>query len=142
MDNGRTGKSVTLRDIAREMGCTGNQIASSLRSGRTLILGGMSNPFYGIMADAIRDAAQATGNFLIILCSRDDAELEARLVAQALARQVDGRLACISSEDRAIIISIASILNRRPAPSWTRCICNAGAAVRERDTGERTTCTL
>lgn len=83
-----------IRQAAREMGYTGNQIASSLRSGRThllaVILGGMSNPFYGIMADTIQDAAQAAGYSLIILCSRDDAALEARLVEQAISRRVDG----------------------------------------------------
>ena len=83
-----------IRQTAREMGYTGNQIASSLRSGRThllaVILGGMSNPFYGIMADTIQDAAQAAGYSLIILCSRDNSELEARLVEQAISRQVDG----------------------------------------------------
>ena len=83
-----------IRQRAREMGYTGNQIASSLRSGRTHllaeILGGMSNPFYGIMADTIQDAAQAAGYSLIILCSRDDSEMEAKLVAQAISRQVDG----------------------------------------------------
>lgn len=83
-----------IRQIAQEMGYTGNQIASSLRSGRThllaVILGGMSNPFYGIMADTIQDAAQAAGYTLIIMCSRDDAAMEARLVEQAIARRVDG----------------------------------------------------
>ena len=83
-----------IRQRAREMGYTGNQIASSLRSGRThllaVILGGMSNPFYGIMADTIQDVAQAAGYSLIILCSRDNWEMEARLVEQAISRQVDG----------------------------------------------------
>ena len=54
-----------IRLVAREMGYTGNQIARSLRSGRThtiaVILGNLTNPFYGIMADAIQDAAQAKG---------------------------------------------------------------------------------
>lgn len=83
-----------IRQTAREMGYTGNQIASSLRSGRThllaVILGGMSNPFYGIMADTLQDAAQAANYTLIIMCSRDDATLEAQLVEQAIARRVDG----------------------------------------------------
>ncbi|MDO4866734.1 MAG: LacI family DNA-binding transcriptional regulator [Clostridia bacterium] len=83
-----------IRQIAHEMGYTGNQLASSLRSGRTnllaVILGGMSNPFYGIMADTIQDAAQAAGYSLIILCARDNSELELKLVEQAISRQVDG----------------------------------------------------
>ena len=85
-----------IQDVARELGYTTNQIASSLRSGRThifaVILGGMSNPFYGIMADTIQDAAQAAGYSVMIMCSRDDAAQELRLVEQAIARCVDGIL--------------------------------------------------
>ena len=85
-----------IQAVARELGYTANQIASSLRSGRThmfaVILGGMSNPFYGIMADAIQDAAQAAGYPVMIMCSRDDAALELQLVEQAIARMVDGIL--------------------------------------------------
>ena len=83
-----------IRETAQAMGYTGNQVASSLRSGRThllaVILGGMSNPFYGIMADLLQDEAQAAGYSLIILCSRDDPALEAKQVEQAIARRVDG----------------------------------------------------
>ena len=88
--------SAKIRDVARRMGYTANQVASSLRSGRThifaVILGGMSNPFYGIMADTIQDAAQAAGYSVMIMCSRDDATLELKLVEQAIARCVDGIL--------------------------------------------------
>lgn len=85
-----------IRTVARDMGYTANQLASSLRSGRThlfaVVLGGMSNPFYGIMADSIQDAAQAAGYSVMIMCSRDDARLELKLVEQAIARCVDGIL--------------------------------------------------
>jgi len=78
------------------MGYMGNQIASSLRSGRThtlaVILGNMSNPFYGIMADTIQDAAAARGYSLLIMCSRDQAEPERRMVEAAVARRADGIL--------------------------------------------------
>ncbi len=88
--------SLAIRRIADQMGYSINQIASSLRSGRThifaVILGGMSNPFYGIMADTIQDAAREKGYSLIIMCSRDDAKLELSLVEQAISRCVDGVL--------------------------------------------------
>lgn len=84
----------SIQRQAREMGYTANQVASSLRSGRThifaVILGAMSNPFYGIMADTLQDAAQAAGYSLIIMCAREDAALEAQLVERAIARRVDG----------------------------------------------------
>ena len=85
-----------IRDVAAGMGYTGNQIASSLRSGRTrtlaLILGNMSNPFYGIMTDTIQDAAAAKNYSLQIMCSRERADLEEQLVEAAVARRVDGIL--------------------------------------------------
>lgn len=87
---------VAIQNVAREMGYAPNQLASSLRSGRTrifaVILGNMSNPFYGIMTDTLQDAAQQAGYTLMIMCSRDDAELEYQLAEQAIARRVDGIL--------------------------------------------------
>lgn len=87
---------------AGEMGYMRNQIASSLRSGRThvlaVILGGMSNPFYGIMADSIQDAAQSAGYSVMIMCSRDNAELERKLVEEAISRRVDGILLIPNSQ--------------------------------------------
>ncbi len=85
-----------IRRTADEMGYSVNQIASSLRSGRThifaVILGGMTNPFYGIMADTIQNAAREKGYSLMIMCSREDPETECSLVEQAISRCVDGVL--------------------------------------------------
>ena len=85
-----------IQRVAREMGYMGNQIASSLRSGRTrtlaVILGNMSNPFYGIMADTIQDAAAMRDYSLLFMCSRDRADLEEQMVEAAVARRVDGIL--------------------------------------------------
>lgn len=85
-----------IQDVAEEMGYIRNQMASSLRSGQTrtlgLIVGGMSNPYYGIMADEIQNAAMAQGYSLLILCSRDETGIELRVAEAALSRQVDGIL--------------------------------------------------
>ena len=85
-----------IQRVAREMGYMGNQIASSLRSGRTrtlaVILGNMSNPFYGIMGDTIQDAAAARDYSLLFMCSRDRPDLEEQMVEAAVARRVDGIL--------------------------------------------------
>ncbi len=97
----------SIRRTADRMGYSVNQIASSLRSGRThifaVILGGMTNPFYGIMADTIQNAAREKGYSLIIMCSRDDAELEFSLVEQAISRCVDGVLLFPTSKSRPTI---------------------------------------
>lgn len=52
----------------------------------------MSNPYYGVMADAIQDVAAEFGYSLFIFCSRDDPELELQVVETAISRQVDGIL--------------------------------------------------
>lgn len=78
------------------MGYIRNQMASALRSGRTktlgVIVGGMSNPYYGIMTDAIQNVATEKGYSLLIFCSRDDPDIELQLVESAISRQVDGIL--------------------------------------------------
>lgn len=78
------------------MGYIRNQMASSLRSGHTRTLGvivsGMSNPYYGVMTDAIQDAASRLGYSLQILCSRDEPQLEFEAAEAAMSRQVDGIL--------------------------------------------------
>ena len=85
-----------IKAVADEMGYIRNRAASSLRSGRTktigVIVGGMSNPYYGIMTDAIQNAAAELGYSILIFCSRDNAELEAQVVETALSYQVDGIL--------------------------------------------------
>ena len=85
-----------IQSVARGMGYMANQIASSLRSGRThtlaVVVGSMANPFYGIMVDSIQDAAQAVGYSVMTMCSREDAALERRLVEEAVSRRVDGIL--------------------------------------------------
>ena len=85
-----------IQKVAREMGYVRNYIASSLRSGRTktiaLIAGSMVNPFYAILGDLIQQEAVRLGYSLMILCSRDNAEMEENMVEMALSRQVDGIL--------------------------------------------------
>ena len=85
-----------IQKTAREMGYVRNYIASSLRSGRTktiaLIAGSMINPFYSILGDLIQQEAVRLGYSLMILCTRDDVEMEYNMVEMALSRQVDGIL--------------------------------------------------
>ena len=111
-----------IQRVAREMGYVRNEMAGSLRSGVTqtlgVIVGGMSNPYYAKMTDRIQDAAAAAGYSLLIFCSRDDAELEYRLVESAISRQVDGLLLfpCFGSQrsiDRLRAVGIPYVLMAR-----------------------------
>ena len=83
-----------IQRVAQDMGYMGNQIASSLRSGRTrtlaVILGNMSNPFYGIMTDSIQDAAAARNYSLLIMCSRDRAAQEETSLELGIFSRADG----------------------------------------------------
>lgn len=93
-----------VQQVAREMGYVRNSIASSLRSGRTrtiaVILGGMKNPYYALMADELQECAFSMGYSLIILCSRDQADLEIIAAETAVSRQVDGILLYPSFDSR------------------------------------------
>lgn len=86
--------AVQIRQVAREMGYTVNQLASSLRSGRTrvlaIIIGNISNPYFGVFADLIQDVAASHGYRLMIMCSHEDAKMELDAVGSAIACRVDG----------------------------------------------------
>ncbi len=124
-----------IQQVAQEMGYIRNQMASALRSGRThtlgVIVGGMSNPYYGIMADEIQNVAVSLGYSLLILCSRDDPDLELTAVEAAISRQVDGILLfpCAGSAATIQLIKAAGVpfvLMSRPMDGMTEdCIlCN------------------
>ena len=85
-----------IRQVAREMGYTVNQLASSLRSGRTrvlaIIIGNISNPYFGVLADIIQDVMANHRYKLMIMCSREDAATELEAVKSAIASRVDGVL--------------------------------------------------
>lgn len=85
-----------IQEVARSMDYVPNNLASSLRSGHTqtiaVIVGSMSNPFYGIMVDILQECAQLAGYTLMIMCSREDPDIEYKLVEQAINRRVDGVL--------------------------------------------------
>lgn len=85
-----------IQQVADTMGYVRNYMASSLRSGRSrtiaVIVGGMSNPFYAIMVDAIHDIAQEINYTVLVMCSRDHIEQELVAIRSAISRQVDGVL--------------------------------------------------
>ena len=88
--------SEKIRQAAREMGYVANQTAVALRYGRTniitVILVNLTNPYFSVLTNHIQSAAQEMGYSLVIVCSRDDPELEMQLVEQAIARRSDGVL--------------------------------------------------
>ncbi len=85
-----------IQEVADKMGYVRNNLASSLRSGRSrtiaVIVGEASNPFYATMIDSIHGFAEETGYTVISLCSRDDAKQEQKAIITAISHQVDGIL--------------------------------------------------
>lgn len=85
-----------ILEVARSMDYVPNNLASSLRSGHTqaiaVIVGSLSNPFYGIMVDILQECALRAGYTLMIMCSREDQEIEYKLAEQAINRRADGVL--------------------------------------------------
>ena len=85
-----------IRQVARQMGYTVNLLASSLRSGRTrvlaIIIGNISNPYFGILTDYIQDVMANQKYKLMIMCSREDPQTELDAVRSVIASRVDGVL--------------------------------------------------
>lgn len=112
----------TIQEVADSLGYIGNQIASSLQSGRTktlaVILSSMANPFYGIMTDALHQAASEAGYSLVTMCSHDDPILEYEQAEVAVRRLVDGILLfpsdhCEKTVERLKVVRMPFVLMSR-----------------------------
>jgi LacI family transcriptional regulator len=85
-----------IRRTARDMGYFNNTIAASLRSGHTniiaIILGDISNLYYGITVLAMEKQASLYGYSTILLNTNEDDALERKAIETAISRNVDGIL--------------------------------------------------
>lgn len=83
-----------IREAARELNYSPNQIARSLRKGSTrtigLIVTDIANPFFGNMARVIEDEAGKLGYTVIFGSSDEDSDKMSRLLDTLIYRQVDG----------------------------------------------------
>lgn len=79
---------------ARELGYSGNSIASALRRNRTdtvgMVVPSITNPFFTSLVENVEHVLQEQGRQLFLCDSRQDAEVEAEHLRSLLARQVDG----------------------------------------------------
>ncbi len=97
--NGQPGVSAAtvkaVQEAVESVGYRKNELARSLRPGQksrmiALVIGDISNPFYGILAQAIETYARLAGYAVVIYSTNEDPDLERRGVNDLLARQVDG----------------------------------------------------
>ncbi|MBQ3135814.1 MAG: LacI family DNA-binding transcriptional regulator [Oscillospiraceae bacterium] len=85
-----------IRDVAKRLGYVANNMASALRSGYSsvlaLIVGDISNPFFGILCKEIEQQAARHNYTVIVFNTEEDPEKEDRAVRTALSQNVDGVL--------------------------------------------------
>ncbi|MEU5055742.1 MULTISPECIES: LacI family DNA-binding transcriptional regulator [unclassified Streptomyces] len=84
-----------IRAAADELGYRPDEVARSLRTRRSAVIGMLSDeiatsPFAGRMVLGAMEAARARGHQVLLLESRKDPALEAEAVAELRARRVDG----------------------------------------------------
>lgn len=83
-----------IRQAAKELKYTPNQIARSLRKGTTntlgLIVADISNPFFGQLARIIEDEAANYGYTVVFGSSDENCDKSSDLIDTLLNRQVDG----------------------------------------------------
>lgn len=85
-----------IRDAAKRLGYVANNMASALRSGYSsvlaLIVGDISNPFFGILCKEIEQQAARHNYTVIVFNTEEDPEKEDRAIRTALSQNVDGVL--------------------------------------------------
>ncbi len=102
------GTSERVRQAISSLGFSRNDLARSLRHGRTsatvgLVIGDLANPFYSTIARAVEEVAQAQGYLLIAGSSERDPERERELVRALAMRRVDGLLLVPSDADHGLL---------------------------------------
>ena len=94
----------------RDMGYRPNALARGLLSGRTQTIGlvvfGLHNPFFGILASGVDSAARALGYNLLISTSNENLAKEMECLAMFAERRVDGVLIVPIRSDEAELHAI------------------------------------
>lgn len=83
-----------IRKAAKQMNYQPNQIAKSLKSGRSqaigLIVADISNPFFGHLSRIIEDESEKAGYTVIFASSDEKAATSDKLIRTLINRQIDG----------------------------------------------------
>ncbi|MFT6879638.1 MAG: LacI family transcriptional regulator [Psychromonas sp.] len=100
----RVGKEIAIkiREIAKRLNYQPNQVAKSLRSGKTstigLVIADISNPFFANIARVVEDEARRNGYTVIIGSCDEKAEKAWDLIKVLMNRQVDGFIIVVSED--------------------------------------------
>jgi LacI family transcriptional regulator len=102
-----------IRETAKELGYVGDSAASSLRSGKTktiaVIIGDISNPFFGSLVRDIELMTQEKGYTIIIYSTGEHTEWEKRAILSAYSRRVEGIILCPVQETRDNILFLQKL---------------------------------
>lgn len=83
-----------IRQVAKKMNYQPNQVAKSLKSGRSLAIGlivaDISNPFFGHLARTIEDESEKAGYTVIFASSDEKAAASEKVMNTLINRQIDG----------------------------------------------------
>jgi LacI family transcriptional regulator len=83
-----------VRKTAKRLNYQPNQVAKTLKSGRSLAIGlivaDISNPFFGHLARTIEDRSEKAGYTVIFASSDENAESSNKLMKALINRQIDG----------------------------------------------------
>lgn len=108
----RVGKEMAekIRKAARELNYQPNQIARSLKSGKThtlgLIVADISNPFFASLARTIEDEASKKQYTVIIGSSDENSQKLNHLIEVLLERQVDGLIIVPTADSKSQVVNL------------------------------------
>jgi LacI family transcriptional regulator len=105
-----------IKKLAAETGYIPDVIAGSLRSNSTktiaVILGDISNPYFGIVVKGIEDTARENGYHVVIANTNEIYENEEEIIKTLLGKRVDGFIILPVQDDSSDI----KILKKRGVP--------------------------
>lgn len=88
----------SVRETAQRLGFRHSQVARSLRSKKSGLIGvvlpDVSNPFFAAIAREVTLAAEASGFSVLLADSREDTQAEQHLIQQLRSRMIEGLVVC------------------------------------------------
>lgn len=91
-----------IDEVVKTLGYQPNTLARALRSGRTntigLLMGGISDPFGGLLAEAIMNEVEKHGYRLFIAVTRFDRQREREALLNMFNHQIDGIIYMLSAD--------------------------------------------
>jgi len=96
-----------IKKVANEIGYIPDEVARSLRSQKTktigIVLGDISNPFFGIVVKGIEDYVRKKGYNVIISNTEENYQIEEESIRILISKRIDGLIILPTQKDNADI---------------------------------------